>query len=855
MKPKLLIVLALLISSNSIAQDLPGLKKIAEPQNGVSFIHKDKSNTVWIGLGGLNYNLQYSNFGLKRYSNNQLIAEYNQGSFTAALETDSELLITAINGLYTYSGDSMLINSTLTGLTSITKYKDSIWIGSIDQGLFSKKNNSYHKYSIVIDGVKYDSIHSVCGSNNNLYIGTTKGLIQYKDGIFTKIEIPFTNTGEVYYNELQKVIVAMQMDGYGRLWFLNANRLDSLSCLYVLENNTVVKAHTLYKNDCNTKANFPFSSFHLNRSEWGHILMGTYWGITDISDEVSHLILNSNMNNVFSLESANSSSIPQSLAYEAKDGKLYASIYTGIFELDPTLYNNQHMKEVLSSSINNRNTLDINDLSIGINNDGSLFSRSDFVDAVENPPTFRSKSIGCLNAHHTAALWMGGLNSSTKNLHLAAQTYKQRGSDYLPGPVNTTTMIYDSIISKQYNQVWKVDRETIDDFRKNRLNSGYIIPSSILDWPGNSPANYTNPMAPYVDVDNNGVYDPTQGDYPKIKGDQMLWWVFNDLGIHGETGGRSLGAQINASAYAYKDIRLTPSDPNFIINRTMFVDYTVFNSSMNTYDDFLIGIMNDIDLGFYGDDMVSCDTLENAGFGFNASNFDPGKDGFGKNPPMVFCKFMNQKMDYFMTYSNSPGGNNGFPLNPNTFYAYLQSSFYFKDTIRSNNPYQITGYPCSLAPASQLNDVRFLMSSKQNTFAPGTQKTLSFSYILVHDPNIDFLKDSCDKPKQSIQKIQNWYDADSFPRKPYWPASIPEIGKNDLIVFPNPSNSKVFVKAENPIQSIEVFSSNGQLLLSMRSIDSNLIEMDTCDFAEGIYILKAVSDGTIIRKTFIKLNE
>ena len=37
-------------------------------------------------------------------------------------------------------------------------------------------------------------------------------------------------------------------------------------------------------------------------------------------------------------------------------------------------------------------------------------------------------------------------------------------------------------------------------------------------------------LAPFVDQKGDGIYDPTEGDYPDIEGDQAIWWVMNDVG-------------------------------------------------------------------------------------------------------------------------------------------------------------------------------------------------------------------------------------------------------------------------------------------------------------------------------------
>ena len=49
--------------------------------------------------------------------------------------------------------------------------------------------------------------------------------------------------------------------------------------------------------------------------------------------------------------------------------------------------------------------------------------------------------------------------------------------------------------------------------------------------------NFDKDLAPFVDVDNDGNYNPLNGDYPKIKGNQSIWWVMNDNGNRKGFGG------------------------------------------------------------------------------------------------------------------------------------------------------------------------------------------------------------------------------------------------------------------------------------------------------------------------------
>ncbi len=98
------------------------------------------------------------------------------------------------------------------------------------------------------------------------------------------------------------------------------------------------------------------------------------------------------------------------------------------------------------------------------------------------------------NSLFACALWIGGMDENTGNLKLAGQMYRQSSAHYYPGP---------------------------------------------LDSLGNVNGNIPNlELAPFIDVDNDGIYNPNQGHYPDLKGDQAIWMVFNDMGsFHFETGG------------------------------------------------------------------------------------------------------------------------------------------------------------------------------------------------------------------------------------------------------------------------------------------------------------------------------
>src|SRR5262249_47777747 len=146
----------------------------------------------------------------------------------------------------------------------------------------------------------------------------------------------------------------------------------------------------------------------------------------------------------------------------------------------------------------------------------------------------------------------------------------------------------DNATCKQWDKHYEVLGTDIDSFLQ-LVAGGLPIPSSsipkgILNWPA-----YGNPynpivgnrnLAPFEDADNNGIYDPTGGDYPvidetctkKTYADQMIWWVYNDKGnIHTETGATAIGMEVHALAFAFKT--------NDEVNDMTFYKYKLLNKA------------------------------------------------------------------------------------------------------------------------------------------------------------------------------------------------------------------------------------------------------------------------------------
>ncbi len=252
------------------------------------------------------------------------------------------------------------------------------------------------------------------------------------------------------------------------------------------------------------------------------------------------------------------------------------------------------------------------------------------------------------------ALWVGGLDAGGQ-LKVAAMTYRQTGNDFWPGPLDTSTVSIDGATCTAFDKHWKITRKDVEDFSlytQNLAPSGYSVPLVIQNWPGNGDPTLGQGhyLAPFVDVDGDGYYSWSAGDYPaydlngslgcskfQLFGDQCLWWVFNDKGnIHSETGAAAIGLEVHAQAFAFST--------NDEINNMTFYQYKIINRSTVSMNNTYFGQWTDADLGAYDDDYVGCDVKRGLGYTYNGDANDgasalPTIGTYGANPPAIGMDF------------------------------------------------------------------------------------------------------------------------------------------------------------------------------------------------------------------------
>lgn len=317
-----------------------------------------------------------------------------------------------------------------------------------------------------------------------------------------------------------------------------------------------------------------------------------------------------------------------------------------------------------------------NNINATILGDGSCFLSQEYNQGeINGCPTWEVPVGSGKETIFQHALWFGGLDAYD-TLHLAAIKYGQIDRDYWAGPLKTTDATIDLMTTLKYHHIWDLTREEIDHFIAHHSEANYEMPEDILTWPAHGEGDYARNLAPFVDVDGDGRYNPEAGDYPDIKGDQCLFYIFNDnYDLHSESEGYNIGLEVHAMVYAYD----APDDE--ALNNTVFVNYQFFNRSANNYHDVYLGLWTDWDIGYLLDDYVGCDVQRNSCFAYNGTPIDGNNEpiAYGDNPPVQVLTVLagpysdaheRLGMSGFI-YFNNYGCDNGDPIIADEYYNYL----------------------------------------------------------------------------------------------------------------------------------------------------------------------------------------
>lgn len=914
MKKQLLILLCILnfagFSQNGYTTYTSSIA-VTGPIIRTSALMIDNSGNKWIGCnipGTTNLALaRFDNTNWTYYSTTSVPALPSNSITALAKDNAGSIWIGTNMGLVRFTGINFITYTTLDGLpsntiTCIETVAGSVYVGT-SAGLSRFDNVNFTNYTVANGKLPDNNVTAIEAENANvIWLGGNSRLVKFN------INNSFTTTSYV-----DNVITP------------NAGRIN---CIHIDGQNKKWLGTTMVG-----ILTYSGSSFTNVRTQYPAYGGGLANAVYDLAEGLNNGVAAKMVTNSTTLSSCG-------IIEFAPGNKLYQYFYPAITVLGDYIEKegtgwlttrNQSLSGQLNlfafnkagytpqlGEINNQNikVLDVNQVAAIIANRGDLhwdiggyhFNSPQDVGGYEVP-----KGSG-KSSNFASGLWIGGLDNGNQ-LHGASQTYRQTGNDFWPGPLDTIAATTDSSVSRKYDKIWKINYSEINDFivnfnNGNVQNATYAPSDDFISWPAKGTGNNSRNLAPFVDVNSNGIYDPlTGGDYPKIKGDQALYCIFNDKLAAHSTSCTPMGIEVHAMAYAYGCSNTITENP--VLDYTTFYNYKIINRSANNYHNVYVSLWNDVDLGYYGDDYIGTNVAGNYGYAYNGDNFDesvPAVSGYGSYPPAqgfaivkgplastadgidndndgvtdeageecklnrlstfynafpgvpvgqmapeLCSEYYNYLMGKWKDGSNFTCGGNGYGGSTNTNWVYPGDP---NNTGVSTDPAGTCGYWTEMSAANHPFDRRMLPVSGPFNLGAGQTTELEYAYVTSFDSSSvtnSYLL-ALNKLKTDVQTVNGFYN---LPVKPV--CADNSVGLRNsyredyYTVYPNPAKSVLTVHSTqgNPKTSYELVDVLGKLVFAGES-SGNDFTIPVSDLKQGIYFLRLISNDGMTQKKIVK---
>ncbi|MSP57640.1 MAG: hypothetical protein CK532_00745 [Flavobacteriales bacterium] len=515
--------------------------------------------------------------------------------------------------------------------------------------------------------------------------------------------------------------------------------------------------------------------------------------------------------------------------------------------------------------------LDVNNVRTKLLNGGDMWwdlnNPKYEIPKINDPNAVRKHSL------FSGAIWIGGKDNGG-SLKLAAMTYRQRGSDFWPGPLDTTTAATDPLRCKAYDKMWKVTRDELETFE----NSKYLTQSAgIRDWPAGRQravlnGNEAKYLAPYKEITPDGVYNPFDGEHPVLddrrpsidngvekQPDMFIWWVYNDKGnIHSETQGQPIGVEIQTTGFAFAT--------NDEVNNMTFYSSKIINRGFTTLNDCYMGEWVDADLGNYADDYVGCDVGRSLGFCYNGDDDDEGVLGYGLNPPTIGVDYFEGPTDsvgnqmglsHFMYYNNDQNAVSGNPGDAIEFYNLMQGKWLGGQNVTwggtgfggsrpakymfpgDTDPEHLGESWTEKSSGNKPGDRRFIQSTGPFTLRPGQIQRITLGVVWARTTSggslgsLNLLRLASDKAQTLFNNNFKILDGPNSPD-----IEIQELEQELVLKFLNTNSSKVEYykeKYKDAKNQFRTYKFEGYLVYQLKDATVSTTDLENVDKARLLF--------------------
>lgn len=479
--------------------------------------------------------------------------------------------------------------------------------------------------------------------------------------------------------------------------------------------------------------------------------------------------------------------------------------------------------------------LDENNTSALVNDGGIFFNHPSNGAAYEVP-----KGSG-LNAVFAMSFMYGGVDINGQ-LKYSGQMYDPL-SDQFRGPLTT-----DGSATADQSGVWDLSslfpatKQEIDNHILNYATVGYVLPSNLANWPahGDVSLGFDFYLAPFVDVNQNGIYDPMSGDYPCIRGDEAVYVIMNDNASAHASGGQPLGIEMHYMFYQF-------NTSNHLDNTT-FVHGKVFNRGTQLLNDYKMSIFLDVDLGNSSDDYFGSDSSRNLMYFYN-DQFDESNGqsaGYQDSPPAFGVISLSSDFEYAGSITEPAS-------TPADFWNLMNGNMLngtsWEDPINGvETNFMYGGHPLipvaytEIGVGNQPGERRGIATINGGSIGFGDVREFDLAFIyakseLGHLHSASLLRDLADS-------VQYNFNAFNFDNCFTQVSGIIEPGFENLEIYPNPSSGEFTISLGTDFSDahIEIYDVSGRNVFEDTELESNHATIGLNE-PSGIYIIHLTVDG------------
>jgi hypothetical protein len=425
-----------------------------------------------------------------------------------------------------------------------------------------------------------------------------------------------------------------------------------------------------------------------------------------------------------------------------------------------------------------------------------------------------------------------------------------------------------------WNRVWYLSKDEIDFHIANWSQPDYEMPLSIVLWPahGDVSLGQSQQIAPFFDANQNGLYEPELGEYPLIRGDYALYFIFNDQRKSWASQSH-FNTEVRGMLYGYH----APDNP--ALNNTLFLNYQLYNMSDIDYHGVYVGMNSNFDIGSPWDDYVGCDTSLHAYFIYNGREIDEwdGPDTYpvyGEHPPAQAATFLNRPLStFFNKWAH--------PLPPSDYSTNEQAYFNMQAIWQDGTPmtYGGTGYPTEqgdtvramhlfpgdlnnpdawheIALNNPFGDRRGLGSSYIGDFLAGDMICFDVALVTARDMDGDHIS-SVDLVKEHIAEVRNFFNENfGYGCQDLMTTNLQEqeaLPTARLQVYPNPTGHNITIRhvALNQVATYRLFNAMGSMVESGK-LTGLTTTVSMHHLPAGLYIIQVADDKILMHQKLIK---